>query len=303
MQRADIQRKGIGVMEIGHVGAGTFAGIIFSLCISIALPVVLLIVVHKKTKARMAMAVIGAATFFLFAMVLEQILHAVVLGVGGERITGNIWIYGLYGGLAAGLFEEVGRFVAMRFAMKKQLNLPNALMYGVGHGGIEAILIVGLASVSNLVTSIMINAGTLEASLGALDQATKEATLTQLSALWTTPSYQFFLSGIERIVAVTLHIALSVLVFQAVKLGKKRYWFLAFAIHVGVDFATVIAANYLNLVLVEVMLAVLVAGVVVLTVSLCRRNWDVVGFEVEAEAPVVDEADANQRERNDSGGV
>lgn len=293
MQRADIQRKGIGVMEIGHVGAGTFAGIIFSLCISIALPVVLLIVVHKKTKARMAMAVIGAATFFLFAMVLEQILHAVVLGVGGERITGNIWIYGLYGGLAAGLFEEVGRFVAMRFAMKKQLNLPNALMYGVGHGGIEAILIVGLASVSNLVTSIMINAGTLEASLGALDQATKEATLTQLSALWTTPSYQFFLSGIERIVAVTLHIALSVLVFQAVKLGKKRYWFLAFAIHVGVDFATVIAANYLNLVLVEVMLAVLVAGVVVLTVSLCRRNWDVVGFEVEAEAPVVDEGAAN----------
>ena len=236
---------------------------------------------------------IGAATFFLFAMVLEQILHAVVLGVGGERITGNIWIYGLYGGLAAGLFEEVGRFVAMRFAMKKQLSLPNALMYGVGHGGIEAILIVGLASVSNLVTSIMINAGTLEASLGALDQATKEATLTQLSALWTTPSYQFFLSGIERIVAVTLHIALSVLVFQAVKLGKKRYWFLAFAIHVGVDFATVIAANYLNLVLVEVMLAVLVAGVVVLTVSLCRRNWDVVGFEVEADVPVVDEADAN----------
>ena len=293
MQRADIQRKGIGVMEIGHVGAGTFAGIIFSLCISIALPVVLLIVVHKKTKARMAMAVIGAATFFLFAMVLEQILHAVVLGGGGERITGNIWIYGLYGGLAAGLFEEVGRFVAMRFAMKKQLNLPNALMYGVGHGGIEAILIVGLASVSNLVTSIMINAGTLEASLGALDQATKEATLTQLSALWTTPSYQFFLSGIERIVAVTLHIALSVLVFQAVKLGKKRYWFLAFAIHVGVDFATVIAANYLNLVLVEVMLAVLVAGVVALTISLCKKNWDVVGFEVEAEAPVVDEGAAN----------
>lgn len=293
MQRADIQRKGIGVMEIGHVGAGTFAGIIFSLCISIALPVVLLIVVHKKTKARMAMAVIGAATFFLFAMVLEQILHAVVLGVGGERITGNIWIYGLYGGLAAGLFEEVGRFVAMRFAMKKQLDLPNALMYGVGHGGIEAILIVGLASVSNLVTSIMINAGTLEAGLGALDQATKEATLTQLSALWTTPSYQFFLGGIERIVAVTLHIALSVLVFQAVKLGKKRYWFLAFAIHAGVDFATVIAANYLNLVLVEVMLAVLVAGVVALTISLCRKNWDVVGFEVEAEAPVVDEGAAN----------
>ncbi len=280
-------------MEIGHVGAGTFAGIIFSLCISIALPVVLLIVVHKKTKARMAMAVIGAATFFLFAMVLEQILHAVVLGVGGERITGNIWIYGLYGGLAAGLFEEVGRFVAMRFAMKKQLNLPNALMYGVGHGGIEAILIVGLASVSNLVTSIMINAGTLEASLGALDQATKEATLTQLSALWTTPSYQFFLSGIERIVAVTLHIALSVLVFQAVKLGKKFYWFLAFAIHAGVDFVTVVAANYLNLVLVEVMLAVLVAGVVALTISLCRKNWDVVGFEVEAEAPVVDEGAAN----------
>lgn len=280
-------------MEIGYVGAGTFAGIIFSLCISIALPIVLLIVVHKKTKAKLSTALIGAATFFLFALVLEQILHAVVFGIGGESLTGNIWLYGVYGGLAAGLFEETGRFVAMRFCMKKHLNLSNALMYGVGHGGFEAIMIVGIASISNLVTSVMINAGTLEASLGVLDQATKEATLTQLSALWTTPSYQFFLSGIERIIAITLQIALSVLVFQAVKLGRKGYWFLAFAIHAIVDFATVVAANYLNLVLVEVVLAVLVACAAALTISLCRKNWDAVGIEAEAALPGDSESTAD----------
>lgn len=259
-------------MELGHVGTATLAGIVFALCISIGLPLLLIALVHKKTHATASTFFIGAATFFVFAMTLEQVMHSIVFSLCGDALTGNIWLYGLYGGVAAGLFEETGRYIAMRYFMKRRLNLPNALMYGVGHGGIEAMLIVGLTSVNNLVTAFMINNGAIEGTLNMLDEATRATTLEQLSALWTLPSYQFFLGGVERILAIALQIALSVIVYHAVKQGKMVYWLLAFAVHAFVDFITVVTANYINIVLVELIVAVLAAGTVGLAVLLCRRN-------------------------------
>lgn len=259
-------------MELGHVGTATMAGMVFSLCVSILFPIVLVILVHKKTHAAVGTFFIGAAAFFIFAMTLEQVLHRIVFTLCGDTLSGNIWLYGLYGGLAAGLFEEAGRYIAMSRFMKRRLDLPNALMYGVGHGGIEAILIVGLTSVSNLLTSVLINNGGIETSLNLLDEATRAATVTQLSALWTVPAYQFFLGGVERILAIILQISLSVIVYFAVKNGKKGYWLLAVGLHALVDFIAVVAANFLELALVEVLIAVLTAGMAVLAAAICRRN-------------------------------
>ena len=39
--------------------------------------------------------------------------------------------------VAAGVFEETGRLLAMKFCMKKDLDKKNAIMYGIGHGGIR----------------------------------------------------------------------------------------------------------------------------------------------------------------------
>lgn len=57
----------------------------------------------------------------LFAMVLEQIVHSIVLGSpAGIVIRNHLWLYALYGSLMAGLFEETGRFLAMRYVLKKE---------------------------------------------------------------------------------------------------------------------------------------------------------------------------------------
>lgn len=259
-------------MELGYIGTGTVAGIVFSLCVSIGLPLLLIVLVHKKTHASASMFFIGAAAFFIFAMTLEQILHSIVFNLFGEALSGNIWLYGLYGGFAAGLFEEAGRYIAMQRFMKRRLNLPNALMYGVGHGGIEAMLILGLTSVNNLVNIFMINSGGIESTLNLMDETTRAMAVEQLSALWTLPSYQFFLGGVERIFAIAIQIALSVIVYIAVKQGKKSYLLLAFALHMFVDFISVVLANYTNIVLVEVVVGVLAAGMAILAAVLYRRN-------------------------------
>ncbi len=86
----------------------------------------------------------------------------VVLDMSGNAIKDNICLYALYGSLAAALFEETGRFIIMKFFMRKLLERQNTLLYGIGHGGIEAILLEGFTSISNKVVLLMINTGKID---------------------------------------------------------------------------------------------------------------------------------------------
>lgn len=246
-------------MVWGTVSGASMGGMVVSLLLSVGLPVFLCIFIYKKTKAWVPAFFIGCGIFVGFAMILEQILHAIVLALTGSVLQDNIWLYGIYGGLAAALFEETGRWIAMKFCLKKHLTRENALMYGAGHGGIEAFLILGLSSMSNLLTAAMINGGLMEKTMTALEPAQQELTYHQLSVLWTTPAYQFYLAPVERISAIALQIALSILVFSAVKTGKKLHLAAAFGLHFAVDFLTVVCASVIPTWVLELGLLVVVA--------------------------------------------
>lgn len=228
------------IMEWGTVSTASIGGMIFSLLLSFALPIVLLILAKIKLKANLLSFVIGSATFIVFALLLEPIMHSVVLSATGTLLTDNIILYGLYGGLAAALFEETGRLIAMKFFLKGSLCKQNSVMYGIGHGGIEAILLVGLTYVNNLLYAFMINSGTLQASVELVDQELQKTTFEQIKVLWELPSWQFYMAGIERLIAIILQIALSVLVYKAVANHNRKFWFIAFTLHFAVDFLTVV---------------------------------------------------------------
>lgn len=228
------------IMEWGTVSNASIGGMIFSLILSFVLPITLLILAMKKMKAKFTSFIIGCSVFVVFALMLESILHTVVFTATGTLLTDNIVLYGLYGALAAALFEETGRLIAMKYFMKQTLNKPNAIMYGIGHGGIEAILIVGLTCISNLMTALMINSGALQPSLELVDAELQQTTFEQLKVLWELPAWQFYMAGVERAIAITLQIALSVLVYKAVNNHSRKFWFLAFGIHFAVDFLTVV---------------------------------------------------------------
>ena len=259
-------------VSIQTVPVLSIVGMIVTLLISVGTPIILLTLAMKKWKGKVTIGYffIGGATFFIFAMVLEQILHTVVLRATGDVLKNNIWLYAVYGGLAAGVFEEVGRFLAMKFFMKKSLNKENAIVYGIGHGGIEAILITGMGGISNLIVTVLINAGQLDSMLAPLDEATRTLTLESLSALWTTSSYQFFLGGMERISAIILHISLSYLVYLAVKKGKTTWFPIAIVIHAVVDAGTVLLAKVIPVLLLEILL---MAVVFALAYCIYRFLW------------------------------
>ncbi len=249
-------------MTIPQVPVGSIIGMIFSLILCIGVPVLACLFLRKKCHAEISGLLMGALTFIVATMVLEQMLHTVVFMAAGEIINNNIWLYALYGAAAAAVFEECARyFVMKRFLQRRnQLTRENALMYGVGHGGIEAILVTGFAYVNNIITSYLINSGGITANLEALDEANRALALQSLEVLGNTDSLMFYLGGIERVLAFALQIALSVLVYRAAKLGQRQYLILALAIHFGVNFITVLLAQYLPVAAAELILLVMVAG-------------------------------------------
>ena len=260
---------------MGTVPALSIIGMCFAFILAVGLPMVLMLYAFLKLKADMLWFGIGAATFIIFALVLEQCLHVVMIKQFGESLTGNLLVKAVYGGLAAGVFEEIGRFTSMNLLKKKQLNKLNALMYGIGHGGSEAIIIVGLTSISNLITSIMINIGTFEPMLASLDDEVKAQTLEQVSLLWTTSSLDFYLAGVERIVAITFHICLSYIVYKAVTNKKVQLLLLAIVLHAGLDFVTVLLAGYVSTLVLELVLLVLVAFIAVLVFKIYSKDREI----------------------------
>ena len=130
--------------------------LVFVVLAAVILPVFL----KKKRNTAVLPYFIGWAVFLVFALILESIVHMIVLSAAGDAILNNKWLYALYGGLAAGVFEETGRLTAMKLLMKKYYSNPhNALMYGAGHGCFEALVLIGSGMLTNIAFSVMINAG------------------------------------------------------------------------------------------------------------------------------------------------
>ena len=234
---------------------------------------------YKKKGAEVPPFFIGCAVFIVFALILESLVHNLVLKVlpVGEKIMGSTLLYALYGGLAAGVFEETGRFVAFKTVLKKRLgNDRNALMYGAGHGGIEAILLLGFAYASNLVMSIMINAGLADKLTTGLTGDTLAQVQAVFGTLTGTPPTTYLLAIVERCLAITIHISLSVLVwFAAKKPGKLWFYPLAILLHAALDGILVILAAKLPAVEVEGCLAVMVMLLALLARGVWKRNAEV----------------------------
>ena len=258
------------------VPSASIACMIITGLLSVAVPVLIAIYLRKKYNCNLKCFLVGALVWIVFAKILEAVAHYIVLfkSPAGATIQGNLWMYALYGGLMAGLFEEVGRFVGMHYFLKDCIdNDRNSLMYGAGHGGMEAIIAVGLIMLQNIAVSLQINNRALGPSYEVLKTLPEEqgiASLNSLFQLVDTEPDVFLMGMVERIPAIAFHIALSVLVWKAVKESKVLYLILAIFFHFLLDAATVLVAGTVNnIVLVEgsiyAMSAILICVIVLLT--------------------------------------
>ncbi len=247
-----------------------------SIAIAILLPLVLLVYYRFRKHASILSFFVGCLVMLIFAFVLEQIVHsAVFASPAGAKIQANIWMYALYGGLMAGLFEETGRFLAFKTVLKsKRDNNANALMYGAGHGGFEAIVLLGITMINNLTWSILINSGRTDLITDKLSGDALSQAQQAIQALITTPSYQFILGSVERVFAIVLQISFSVLVwFAAKKLSSLILYPAAILLHFIVDAVTAVMSGLgVPAVIIEVVVGVMAVIIAIIAKSVWNKN-------------------------------
>lgn len=199
--------------------------------------------------------------------------YFLVSNTKAAKALSNPWLYATYGAFAAGIFEEVGRFVGYKFFLKGQTERKDGLAYGIGHGGIEAVLVGGLAAIQNLSLSMLVNKGILETSLGA---SVPKATVLQIkNSLINTPYYSFLLGGFERVFALSIQILLSLVVLYGIK--EKKYIFILYAIliHAAVDFPAALFQKgmFTNIWILEGMYGVIAAVFLILIIK-SKKHFD-----------------------------
>lgn len=199
---------------------------------------------HCGKTVSLAPLFIGAAGFLISARVLELGVHMVCIVADNpisRYINGNTPAYVIYGIFMAGIFEEVGRYVIIRFFMKKNKTRENYVMYGIGHGGIEVWSITLLSLLSLLAFSVIVKYQGIENALqlmGISKDVPEDLVSTVVDTLTTATHFGVVMVGLyvfERICAMAVHIAFTVIVSYGIEKKQNSYLFAAILGHAVVD--------------------------------------------------------------------
>lgn len=209
------------------------------LLFSIALPVALLVVWKIKARTKLMPALIGAFTFVIAVMMLEQLLHSVLLGTFAPTqnfLLSHPLIYATYGGLAAGIFEETARFIVFRTIMKNYTGRENGVTFGLGYAGVECFIVLGMTMISNLLMAVSFNSMGFEAFIAQYAEGQNEAVMQAVASINTIDVLAAITACVERAVTMLLQVELTLYVYAAVKLNKFYMYPLALMLHAAVDF-------------------------------------------------------------------
>ena len=206
---------------------GNIVGIIIATVFSFAFPLLVAFWWGKKSEAKIYPFIVGAICFFVFAMMLEQILHSIVLIMDNpisRFMNDHTVAMIIYGALAAGIFEETGRLFGFKVLLKKYNEKSTAVAYGIGHGGMEVVLILGVTYLVYLLVMMGLPLVPTEQAQTIRDMAGSISVSTMCFAM------------LERVFTMIVHVALSMLVFVAVK-DQKKFWLypLAILLHALLD--------------------------------------------------------------------
>lgn len=196
--------------------------------LSFVFPVVILLTWRLRTKKSLIPALSGALFFLLFAKLLESIPFAIFVGWSNpvsEVIRSHEILYAVYQGVVAAIFEETGRYLAFRYFLPSYAeNRQTAITYGIGHGGVECMIVVGWTSLVNYMGGAIINSGGTGAAQFPAETAKTLCSLTVLDCV---------LDAVSGVLFFALQLALSVMVFQAYRNRTicKRLLLIAMGLH------------------------------------------------------------------------
>jgi uncharacterized membrane protein YhfC len=206
-------------------------------------PLVLAVLWSRRSGARAKHFALGAGTFFVSQCVL-RLPWQIALGLWLQpRLAGHVGLQTAWlaaSAATASLFEECGRALTVRWLVKDERSFRAGVMLGIGHGGFESMLLVGLSLAANTALYVLLGLG-LPTGLPA--QAVDKI----VPVLGAVTPGAALAGGVERALTVPFHVGCSVLVMEGFRRGRVAPWLAAaLSLHFSADFLGVAGASWLT---------------------------------------------------------
>ncbi len=263
------------------VSAFSMLSMIATLTVSVLFPIILWIIYLKKDRNISQCVLIGALGFIVPQILIRlPILQLLSLNESWVSFCSNNLILStfLYA-FSAGLFETSGRFLVFGGLLKNNRGYYSAVAAGIGHGGSESIILVGMTYINNLIFSAMINSGSIP-QVPEIKNA--------VAALTQPPPSLFLAAGFERIFTIIFHISLSIIFCWF--LSKNSVWngimgfIVTVLIHTAADFIIpLISLSKLNIWFTEIILMIISILTACLALYLKPRFDKIYSLEDEAK--------------------
>lgn len=211
---------------------------------------------HRQSGAPLRALGAGALVFFV-SQVLLRLPWQIPLG---RWVQGHArWLipFLLFSSLTAGLFEETGRWAGYKYLLRTERSRRVGMMFGLGHGALEAILLAGLPLAGLLVSWVMAARGRIPPGIAL------ESIRQQVAAL---DLWKVQLAALERASAMAVHVGLALIVLQMWFRGGIRWLILAIALHFAINATAAILVVVLGVSpwIGEIVLVAMAAGVLTL---------------------------------------
>ncbi len=241
--------------------------------IMIALPLALAPIFVRRLGVAWRLFGIGALTFLA-----SQVLHVPFnlwalnpllkqLQSSGIRPGTSLVASAVLVGLSAGLFEECTRYLVLRFWLRKERTWGQMLMFGLGHGGFEAMLL-GAWALYMFFQALALRQVDLSTMVPA-DQL--QSTAASLTFYWEVPWHMALLGALERGLTICLHLGLTILVWQAMVRHSIGWVGFAIAWHTIANAGALIIHQTSGMYIAEGFVA-LAAGISLLIAFALRRH-------------------------------
>ena len=230
------------VFETIVIGKSSIPSLAITILLMILIPVLFFLYWRKKHKqqTKITWLIAGAVGFLVSARVLETGVHyfCIIANNPVSRfINGHTAAFVLYGITMAGVFEECGRHMILKCILKKNRTRENAVLYGIGHGGIEILAVVLPLIITYLAVAVLFSGGDTQNALHTLN-ITEESAAAALPSVQAAAAFDYgtmAMNVLERLFAMLLHIGLTVIVYDGVLNAKLIRLPLAILLHMIMD--------------------------------------------------------------------
>ncbi|QQK08720.1 YhfC family glutamic-type intramembrane protease [Miniphocaeibacter halophilus] len=222
-------------------------GLVLSLLVIFIIPIIVVITLNRKKKVRLRNFIVG-----IFAFLISQTFTRLpILNLLQTKTTifrtglfSNLMPYIIFLSFTAGIFEETARFIAYKTILKKEKNIYSPISFGLGHGGIEAVIYTLLPILSYRYNLLFLD------------------------------NLQVYLGILERVSAIIFHISATILVFYGIRKNKKVWWLISIIIHGMYNFIFTYLANVLNRIVLSEIVALILAIILLIFARYLLRKLE-----------------------------